>query len=236
MQFFNDLLEAIKAQYTTYGYLIVFLAAYLENTVILGLILPGGSLVLLGAIYAAGGTLSLPLVIFFGWIGMALGNSTDYWIGRFGLYRLIENTRLKKYLDPHMASATDFLNKRGGAAIFISHFIGHLRSFVAMTAGAVKFPFRRFAVYELAAALIWNLIYALAGFFLAASASTFESIFGGVSIVMVGLLAIGYGGYKFMERQKKEVHEDVILPAEPEAETTASLLSEKETGPAHEAK
>ncbi len=204
MEVITNILEVVKQNYATYGYLIIFLGAFLENTIFLGLILPGGSLVLLGAIYAADGTLSLPLVILFGWIGMFLGNSTDYWLGRLGIYKLIEKTRLKKYLNPHMEKADKFLDERGGIAVFISHFIGHLRSFVAMTAGAVKFPYPRFAGYEVVAALIWNLIYCLAGYFLAESVGSVDGVFSTIAIGMIGLTLAGYLGYKLFVRLTKQ--------------------------------
>jgi membrane protein DedA with SNARE-associated domain len=198
MGFLNDFLEFVKQQYATFGYLIVFLGAYFENTILLGLILPGGSLVLLGAIYASEGTLWLPLVILFGWLGMFLGNSSDFWLGRLGVLRLIEKTRLKAKLAPHMLTAEKFLERRGGMAIFTSHFIGHLRSFVAITAGATRFPFARFARYELAAALIWNIMYCLVGFFFAKSISTMEGLFRGVGIGLVIVIAVVYIGYKIV--------------------------------------
>src|SRR5437868_6996099 len=114
MDFLNNFLDIIKQQYATFGYLIVFLGAYFENTIFLGLILPGGSLVLLGAVYASDGTLSFPLVILLGWLGMALGNSTDYWLGRWGIYNLIKKTRFNARLEPQMNKASKFLQERGG--------------------------------------------------------------------------------------------------------------------------
>ncbi|MDB5081415.1 MAG: hypothetical protein JWP00_3339 [Chloroflexi bacterium] len=212
MSFFNDILDFVKQQYATLGYLIVFLGSYFENTVFLGMILPGGSLVMLGAIYASEGTLNLPLVILFGWIGMFLGNSTDFWLGRLGLLRIIQKTRLKATLEPYMITAKDFLDRRGGMAIFLSHFIGHLRSFVALTAGATLFPFARFARYELFAALVWNTIYCLAGFFFAESIKKVEGLFSGVGIGLVVLIAVGYGIFKIYDWYKGR-NDHTIPPA-----------------------
>ena len=43
----SEWIEAIKGAYNQYGYLIVFLSTFCENTALLGLFLPGNSLVLL---------------------------------------------------------------------------------------------------------------------------------------------------------------------------------------------
>ena len=219
MDFFNNILDFVKQQYATFGYLIVFLGAYFENTIFLGLILPGGSLVLLGAIYSSEGTMFLPLVILFGWLGMFLGNSTDFWLGRVGVIRLIEKTRFKDKLAPHIETARKFLDRRGGWAIFFSHFIGHIRSFVAITVGATRFPYCRFARYELLAALIWNIMYCLAGFFFAESIKKIEGLFSGVGIGLVVIVGVGFFGYKgytwWRDRQPKTIHPAKKLEDQP---------------------
>ena len=42
-----------------------------------------------------------------------------------------------------------FLAKHGGKAILLSHVVGHVRSFVALSAGAPRMPYRRFLAFEL---------------------------------------------------------------------------------------
>src|SRR6185437_5417329 len=85
----EHLIDLLRDLYDQYGYLIVFLGALGENTALLGLILPGGTLALLGAFYARQGTLNIFWVIFFAWIGTVLGYHVDYFIGRFFLGRVL---------------------------------------------------------------------------------------------------------------------------------------------------
>ena len=82
----QQIMETLRAAYSTWGYPLVLRGALLENTALLGLVLPGGSLVLLGAIYAQRGAMALPLVLVLGWLGMVLGTSLDYALGRWGLH------------------------------------------------------------------------------------------------------------------------------------------------------
>ena len=84
----HALIEWLGGLYSQYGYLIVFLGSLGENTAFVGLILPGGTLALLGAFYARAGTLNIGWVIFFAWIGTVLGYHVDYLIGRFLLGKL----------------------------------------------------------------------------------------------------------------------------------------------------
>jgi membrane-associated protein len=192
MTLFNDLFEFVKTQYATFGYLIVPLSAYMENTVLLGLIFPGATLLILGGVVAAQGTLSLPVVILLGWLGMWLGCCTDYWIGRAGLWRLLEKTRFKKWLDPGLAEATVILEERGGRAIFLAHFLGQIRTFVALTAGVIHFPFRKFALYELAATFVWSIIYCSAGYLVGDSLDSIQNFFKLMGVVVAALAFVGY--------------------------------------------
>ncbi len=151
-------LDSLAELYDTYGYLIVFLGALFENTALLGLLLPGGTLALLGAFYAYQGTLNIVWVILFAWIGTVLGYNADYLIGRLLLSRLAGRWSAswlgqKLRLAGRLRLARMFLAKHGGKAILLSHVVGHVRSFVALSAGATHMRYRRFLSYELVAAL-----------------------------------------------------------------------------------
>ena len=81
----HALIDGMQSAYATWGYPIVFLGAMLENTILLGFLLPGGTLVVLGAAYAQNGSMELPLVAVLAWAGTVLGASLDFALGRFGL-------------------------------------------------------------------------------------------------------------------------------------------------------
>src|SRR5260221_6079778 len=114
--------------YDQYGYALVFLGSLGENTALLGLVLPGGTLALLGAAYAHLGTLNLGWVIFFAWLGTVLGYHADYLFGRFVLThaaRRWSRSRLgrRMRLDSSIRLAQARFSRHGGKAILISHTI-----------------------------------------------------------------------------------------------------------------
>src|SRR5947199_6477831 len=84
----NEWIELLGEFYNQYGYLTVFLGTLGENTAFLGLLLPGNSLALLGAVYARLGTLNLGWVIFLASLGTVCGYHIDYLFGRFVLARV----------------------------------------------------------------------------------------------------------------------------------------------------
>jgi membrane protein DedA with SNARE-associated domain len=198
----QQIMETFRAAYSTWGYPLVLLGALLENTALLGLVLPGGSLVLLGAIYAQRGAMALPLVLVLGWLGMVLGTSLDYALGRWGLHSTLGRTRLMARLEPKLATARRFLARHGAWALVLAHFIGHIRSFVAITAGASRLPYRRFLLYEGIAALAWNLVWVTAGYLLGKHLDALQRFVGGSGLALVGLVLVAYVAYRLVMRRR----------------------------------
>lgn len=162
-------LDALQRLYDHFGYPLVFFGALGENTALLGLLLPGSTLALLGGFYARQGALNLWLVLLLAWWGTVLGYNLDYLFGRFVLGRLVGRwgaTSLGRRirLAGRMRQARGFLARHGGKAILLSHIIGHIRSFVALSAGASQMRYRRFLSFELVAGLLWSSVYVLIGY------------------------------------------------------------------------
>jgi membrane protein DedA with SNARE-associated domain len=203
----HHVVAALRAAYDTWGYPIVLIGALLENTALLGLVLPGGSLVLLGAVYAQQGVLALPLVLALGWLGMVLGTSLDYAFGRWALRSTLGQTRLMVRLEPKLVQAERFLERHGTWAFLLAHFIGHVRSFVAITAGTSRLPYRRFLVYEGMAALAWNLVWVIAGYVVGENLGFLQRLTGGAGVTVALLAAAGYVGYRLVARSRPVRHE-----------------------------
>lgn len=168
----QEWLDLLGQFYQHYGYLTVFLGTLGENTALLGFLLPGNSLALLGALYARLGTLQLGWVVFFATLGTVLGYHIDYLFGRFVLVHVASHWSVgsmgrRMRLAARLRLGRRFLTEHGGKAILISHLIGHLRSFVALSAGMTRLNYRCFLVYELIAATLWNTVFCVLGYFLA---------------------------------------------------------------------
>lgn len=206
----QEWIRALASLYDTWGYLFVFLGTLGENTAFLGLFLPGGTLALLGAFYARLGTLNLGLVIVFAWLGTVLGYHCDYLFGRFVLGRVLPRwtaSRLGRRirLAGRMRLARMFLTRHGGKAILVSHLIGHLRSFIALSAGLTRMAYLRFLLFELLAALLWNTGYSLIGYFVAVEVDTLQMLIerAGLVIAVVFVLIVGvcYYARRFLVRK-----------------------------------
>jgi membrane protein DedA with SNARE-associated domain len=196
-------IELFGGLYDRYGYALVFLGALGENTALLGLVLPGGTLALLGAFYARQGTLNLAAVIALAWAGTVLGYSADYFIGRYLFNRVAPTlcaSRLGRRLRlaGRLRLARKLLWRHGGKAILISHTVGHLRSFVALTAGVTRMDYRRFLAFELPAALVWNVGYCLLGYLAAVELETLLKVIERAGWVVLALLVALFVAWRLL--------------------------------------
>jgi membrane protein DedA with SNARE-associated domain len=207
----REWIEALGTLYDQYGYLIVFLGTLSENTALLGLLLPGNSLALLGAFYTREGTLNLGWVIFFAWAGTIIGYHTDYLLGRFALVHVItrmSRSRLGRRLRlaGRIRLAQRLLAKHGGKAIILSHIIGHMRSFVALSAGITKMNYLQFLFFEAIAALLWNTLFSLLGYFIAVEIDRLQVIIARAGWVILGVFVLLFIAWRWWKQKKGKHH------------------------------
>lgn len=177
------------AAFDAYGYPLTFLGALLENTT-LGILFPGGTVVLLGAAYSRLGSLLWPVVWLLGWTGMMCGSSVDYWIGRKGLRPFLHRSPFRDRAMRHLAQARGLLDRFGAAAVFLGHLMGHMRGFVALSAGSSHFPYGRYLAFEAPAALVWSLCYSILGYELANNIGLAERLIGRIGVGIFAVLLV----------------------------------------------
>lgn len=205
----HEWIELLGKLYNNYGYLTVFLGTLGENTALLGLFLPGNSLALLGAVYARLGTLNLAWVIFLATLGTILGYHLDYLLGRFvlaGAATRWSASRLGRRvrLAGRLRLARMLIAKHGGKAILMSHLVGQLRSFVALSAGMTRMNYPRFLGYELAAAAVWNTAFCVLGYLLAGEIDHLQMLIERAGWVLLGVLVILFLAWRFLGGRMKQ--------------------------------
>jgi membrane protein DedA with SNARE-associated domain len=155
-----------------WAYLILFLFAYFDALIP---IVPSETAVITAGVVAASGDLSLGLIIPAAAAGAFLGDNTAYLIGhRFGA-RATERFFTGEKAKHRMDWAEQQLDERGGQLIVVARFIPGGRTAVTLSAGTLGYPWRRFAVFDLIATLLWASYSALLGYY---GGKTFESFWG----------------------------------------------------------
>jgi membrane-associated protein len=145
-----------------WAYGIVFLLAFLDALVP---VVPSETSVITAGVVASAGDLSLPLVIPAAAAGAFLGDNTAYLVGRRFGSRATERFFSGEKARKRTEWAERQLSERGGELIVVARFIPGGRTAVTLSAGMLRFPWRRFAGFDAAAAVGWALYAALLGYF-----------------------------------------------------------------------
>ena len=145
-----------------WAYAIVFVLALLDALVP---VVPSETSVITAGVVASSGDLSVPLVVAAAAAGAFAGDNTAYVIGRrFG--RRIEARFFRgERGGKRIRWAERQLDERGGELIVIGRFIPGGRTAVTLSAGTLGYSWRRFALFDGVAALVWALYATLLGYF-----------------------------------------------------------------------
>lgn len=197
-----DTLAQLFTQYvSSYGYLASFTILLLENSIFLGLLVPGDTIAILGGYYAGQGALSLPVAILVMTVGSALGDNLGFLLGRkMGKEWLLKTGPKFGYKLSKIREADRFWEKHGEKAILIGDFVSYVRTFVPFFAGTSPISHRRFALWDLLAVFAHAALLATLGYFFGDQWEKIRDIFGlfGLILFLVFLVII----FKFLKRKR----------------------------------
>jgi membrane protein DedA with SNARE-associated domain len=123
----------------------------------------GSHISLLGADVASGAP-AYAVMVAAGALGYLVGSLIGWLVGRWGGRELIERRGRWLHLGPErFARAERWFDRFGGAAVFLGRLTPLVRSFVSIPAGALGSPLGLYTALTAAAALIWCVAFAAAG-------------------------------------------------------------------------
>lgn len=210
MNWFNDvltaLLDAVRSVDPVLRTLLAGIGIFLETSVLVGLIVPGDTIVIVAATavdspaeYAA-----LVAVVILGALG---GESVGFALGRFFGPR-IRHSRLGRRIGEHnWRRAENYVDRRGGIAVFISRFLPVLHSLVPLTVGMSTMRYRRFIAWTAPACVLWAFAYVSVGSAAAGSYRELAERLHWAGYVFVGIIAVFLVavvvGKKLLERSQE---------------------------------
>jgi len=178
-------LGQIISNYGMATYAILFIIIFVETGVVFFPFLPGDSLLFAAGAFAALGSLNILPLIFLLVIAAVLGDTVNYWIGRFFGEKLIANPKIP-INEGHIKKTEEFFKKYGGKTIVLARFVPIVRTFAPFVAGAGQMTYSRFIFFNVVGGVSWVLICSLAGFFFGNIPFVKENF----SIVILGIVLI----------------------------------------------
>ena len=171
-EFLSWLLDAVQSVDPLLRTVLAGIAILLETSVLVGLIVPGDTVVIVAAT-AVGSVAEAVVLIGVVIVGALIGESIGFWLGRW-LGPRIRFSRLGMRIgENNWARAELYLRRRGGPAIFLSRFLPVLHSVVPLTVGMSGFSYRRFLAWTAPACTVWAVAYVSVA---AAAAGTYREL------------------------------------------------------------
>ena len=147
-------------------YVVLFLIIFCETGLVFFPFLPGNSLLFIAGALAGTGMLSLPLLIFVTASAAIIGDTVNFWIGRYA-GTTVENGRFSAFVKGEWIDKTRlFYEKYGGVTIIIARFVPYVRTFAPFLAGVGEMHYRSFLLYNVIGGLLWTCGLILAGYFI----------------------------------------------------------------------
>ncbi|MCT9820150.1 DedA family protein [Microbacterium sp. W1N] len=157
-EFLTWLLDTVQSVDPVLRTVLAGVAIMLETSVLVGLVVPGDTIVIIAGTAVAtpleGIVLGLAVVV-----GALLGESIGFWLGRW-LGPKIRFSRVGRMVGEHNWTRAElYLRRRGGPAIFLSRFLPVLHSLVPLTVGMSGYSYRRFLAWTAPACVVWATLY-----------------------------------------------------------------------------
>jgi len=142
--------------------LIAGIAITLETSILIGLVVPGDTVVIVASTGIANAVEYISLIVVVV-AGSLLGESIGFALGRY-FGPKIRASRLGKRLgEDQWVRAENYLDRRGGIAVFVSRFLPVFHSLVPLTVGMSNMSYRKFMAWTIPACVIWATAYASVG-------------------------------------------------------------------------
>ena len=186
------------------GYAGIFFLMMLESMVVP---VPSEFVMPFAGFLIAQGDFTFPLVIVFSSLGSITGSLLSYYIGKRWGYKLVVSYGKYVLVDIEDLKKTEaWFTKRGELTIFISRLIPVVRHIISLVAGIGKMSVKKFLLYTIIGATIWNSILAYLGYVLGQHWHEVTQYTKEIDILIVILLIIGciYFIYRHIKRKNKD--------------------------------
>lgn len=174
----------------------------------LGFPIPEDIPLIFGGVMAGAGKIDVYWHFVISMVFIIVGDSCLYYIGR-RLGRATESSkRFSKILTPERyAKAVGYFDRFGAWTVFFARFVAGIRGGVFLTAGAVRFPYFKFALLDFLAALVSVPIWIWLGYefgerweeILETAKTTQGWVLGVIAVVVIG----SYVGWRIFKKRRQ---------------------------------
>ena len=184
------------------GYILLVGIVFTETGLLVGLFLPGDSLLITAGLLAGAGILNI------WWLNALLiaaaivGDSTGYAIGARLGPRIFTREKSLLFNPKHVERTQRFYEKYGPKTIVIARFVPIIRTFAPVLAGVGQMRYRRFVTYNVAGGIGWVASMTGAGYVLGQTVPNISKHMHVLVIVIIVLSCVPIAVEIYRERRK----------------------------------
>lgn len=191
--------SALQPLIVEYGLIAVFVIVMLESA---GLPLPGETALVLAAVYAGmTGHFEIPVVIAVAACAAIIGDNIGFVLGRrYGMPLVARYGKVIGLDEKRLRFGQHMFAKHGAKIVFFGRFIAVLRIFAAVLAGANRYSWKSFLVFNAAGGIIWATIFGIGGYLFGDAMHRVAGPLGlcGLTLAIIGLVI----GWRIMRKQE----------------------------------
>ncbi len=169
--------------------LLVGTVAYLESLPVMGLLIPGSTLILFAGFLALHGKGAIVSIMLVSIVGAILGDLSSYGMGARAGAPLMQS-RLLRQRRALVRKAELFFAAHGGKSVIFARFVGPVRGLVPFIAGCTQMRPLQVAWYILVSGILWGLAYPGLGYLAGASWQRVELWSGRFSLFIAAALVV----------------------------------------------
>lgn len=147
----DELVRLSKIYLARYGYLIVFVAAFIETIPPFNFYFPGSAVVVLSVAFCRSGTLNVFLVLFVVGAAFLSAYVLDYFIGKCGWLWLLTRFGFREALE----RSREKVSTNGAAWLWWAYVHPNIGAIAATSCGILGIPLRRFLLHSMGAITFW---------------------------------------------------------------------------------
>jgi len=201
----NDLLTKLGS----IAFFAVLAIIFTECGILLGLILPGDSLLFITGMFIASGQIKVNIWLAIALIAIAaiIGNLVGYWLGTKIGPPLFRRPDSRIFKQEYVERTHKFFEKHGARAIILARFVPIVRTLITATAGIAAMPFRVFAVNSAIGGVLWAGLLTGAGYKLGHN----ETIKSHIELFTLGIVILSLipVAFELIQARKHNVQNDI---------------------------
>ena len=192
----------------TFGELGVLVVLFCETGILLGIFLPGDSLLFVAGFAASGGIAGVHLQLGFllpaAFVGAVVGAQTGHWIGRRAGTPLFDRPDSRLFKRRYVDRTEELVERFGaGKAIVLARLVPGVRTLANPFLGIAGFPARTFAVWNLVGGALWTVGVTLLGYFLGEVSFIADHVeLVVLAVVVVSVVPIGFELWRESRRRR----------------------------------